>query len=476
MKFNNGREATTFFNGVFLTAMNILGGRHSVWEETHNPYRHGRWVTIPATRSWYARDVQRYQLHPVISEVIDKRYYRPLDWHLLVLEFPHRSVTDFNRLAYTRDERSGIADRQVITTIGKYLQRHFVIPDHEIRDIVALYTSNGDMAIESTMDAIVNAARKGPHSCMSSDIQVTCADGVRRHPYEVYDPKLGWSVALRRYEGRIDGRALVYNDDGDGKSYFVRSYKRCTNGGYSYADEALEAWLKSQGINKHGGWEGAVIAQHVVCDGYLAPYLDGDACHVYPQDGKLLITSDSEDAYEAQNTNGVTDDAHHGEPCEDCGAHHDEDDMYWVGVHEDRRVGSCCIDDYTYAYSRRGDRYYIYNDRVVEVNGDWYDTEYLGDNDIVELHDGEYSHIDNAVYIESCGEYYDCDDDAICYADDTGQYELSDDCWQCESTHLWYTDDIEYVEVDGCKYHPDAAPEPEQDELFSDVANPTETN
>lgn len=459
MKFNSGIEANNFYHGYFIPTMNILGGRHSVWVQHGTPFRHGNWQRIPATRSWYERDMQRYTMHPVIQDVIERRHYRPLDWHLLVLEFPHRSVTDFNRLAYTRDERSGMADRQVITTIGKYLQRHFVIPDHEIRDIVALHTSSGDMTIESTLDAILDAARKGPHSCMSADIQVTCADGVVRHPYEVYDPKLGWSVALRRYEGRIDGRALIYHDDGDGKRYFVRSYKRCVDGGYSYADEALEAWLKAQGIIKHSSWDGAVIAKYVVCDGYLAPYLDGDAEYVYPQDGKLLITDCSDDAYQAQETNGMTADCNSGEECEDCGTRHDEDDMYWVGRWEDRRVGSCCIDDYTCVYGRNGNRYYLDNNCVMEVDGVYYDEDYLSANDIIELADGNYSHIDNAVFVESCDAYYASDDDDICYAEDTSRYELREDCWRCEATSLWYTDDTDYVKVDGDKYHPDEAPE-----------------
>lgn len=465
MKFDSGNQATNFFHAYLTTAINILGGRNSVWVPDENRViSRGQWVTPPATREWYARDVQRYQLHPVISDVIEKRHYRPLNWHLLALEFPHRSTVDFNRLAYTRDERAGIADRQVVTTIGKYLQRHFVIPDHEIRDIVALHTTCGDMTIHHDMDSILEGARKGPHSCMSADIQVRCDDGHVRHPYEVYKPELGWSIALRRYEGRIDGRALIYKDDNH--HYFVRSYKRDTGGGYSYADEALEAWLYAQGIRKLAGWSGARIAAYRVNDGYLAPYLDGCDEHVYAEDGVLVVTDERDDnTYEAQQTNGVTDECSHGEPCEDCGAHHDEDDMYWVGVHEDRRVGSCCIDEYTYAYSRRGDRYYIPNDRAVDVGGEWYDTEYFGDNDIVELADGEYSHIDNATYIESTGEYYDCNDDAICYADDTGQYELTDDCWMCEATCKWYTDDTEYVEVDGDKYHPDDAPEPAQAEL-----------
>jgi len=464
MKFSNSIEASTFYKKVFRKAMEIVGGRHSVWVETHSIGAHpvGHWHTPPATRGWYEREVNRYNIHPVIEYVIVDKMYRPLDWHQLLLEMPHRSTTDYNRIAYTRDDRAGDADRQVVTTIGKYLQRHFYMPDHDIRDAVALYTSAGDMEIRHTMDEILHAVRNGPHSCMASDIQVRCADGVMRHPYQVYNPELGWSIAVRLYEGRIDGRALIYKDDGEGKPYFVRTYKRDHGGGYSYADEALEAWLKSQGYTKMSGWEGAVIAKYDVCDGFLAPYLDGDSQYVYPQNGVLLITDDRDDTFECTNTSGVSNNTDRVE-CEDCGDSMDEDDSYWVGRWEDRRICcACCDNDYTHAYSQNGNQHYIHNDDVTHIDGEYYDVNYLSDNDIVELHDGDYAHIDNAVFIESSDTYYRDDDSDICYAEDTQRHELVEDCWQCEETRTWYTDDEDYIEVEGCKYHPDAAPETDE--------------
>ena len=54
------------------------------------------------------------------------------------------------------------------------------------------------------------------------------------------------------------------------------------------------------------------------------------------------------------------------------------------------------------------------------------------------------------------------------HAEDTGRHELKEDCWQCTETGNWYTDNEDYVEIDGDKYHPDDAPEIEADD--------TETN
>jgi len=73
--------------------------------------------------------------------------------------------------------------------------------------------------------------------------------------------------------------------------------------------------------------------------------------------------------------------------------------------------------------------------------------------------DGEYCHRDDVVYIDSEDNYYGCNDERICLAEDTEQYELRDNCWMCAHTNRWYTDAEAFVEINGDKYHPDCAPE-----------------
>jgi hypothetical protein len=36
-----------------------------------------------------------------------------------------------------------------------------------------------------------------------------------------------------------------------------------------------------------------------------------------------------------------------------------------------------------------------------------------------------------------------------------------DDAWQCEGSDRYYSDSTDHVLIDGCKYHPDNAPETE---------------
>ena len=195
------------------------------------------------------------------------------------------------------------------------------------------------------------------------------------------------------------------------------------------------------------------------------PYIDGGNQHVEENGDDEFRISDYS-GWEACSTSGIING--YTCTCEDCGAGMDEDDSYSIGYHGDHRVGPCCIDDYTRVYGRRGDEYYVNSDRAIEADGEYYDCDYLSDNSIVELNNGDYTHHDNAVYIESEDAYYHVDDDDICYAEDSNQHELKDNCWCCTESGNWYTEDTDNVEIDGDLYHPDHAPEPE--------TNDTETN
>ena len=134
------------------------------------------------------------------------------------------------------------------------------------------------------------------------------------------------------------------------------------------------------------------------------------------------------------------------------------------------------MDNYTYVTGRRGNEYHVDNDQAINVDGDWYDREYLSDNEIVELADGEYCKMDDAVCVND--EWYHCDDETI-VCDHAGDYQLRDDCvelhdgewalqddaWECAGSGNWYlTDDDEPVEVDGETYHEDYLPETDDEE------------
>jgi len=139
---------------------------------------------------------------------------------------------------------------------------------------------------------------------------------------------------------------------------------------------------------------------------------------------------------------------------------------------------SCCHNSYNYSISRRGWERYINSDYVVYVESQdqHYDEDYLGDNNIVLLENGDYEHTDNAVEIDD--EWFNIEDENIvcdhngdyqllnnCVALENGEYALTDEAWLCAGSADWYLrDDVEPVTVDGETYHPDYVPEQETEE------------
>ena len=401
-------------------------------------------------REWFGRESGIHRLHPFVEKAIDMA--RPDDWQNLLLSWPHESKSypgDMTRVAFTRDEKSGIANKQVVTTLGKYLRAHFsLLPDDAIRDIVALAQSQQcNFKFVHTTAEMIYHLHRGPGSCMQweDDCGVVCDDGIKRHPYEAYAPELGWHMAVRLEGGDTVGRALCM-DDGDSK-FFVRSYKK--GEGYSYTDDRLEAWLNAQGYHKRSDWLGCdlktIQTSRSNC-GFLAPYLDGDYKQVELRGKTLRIVEEGE--FECSNTDGDADDCG-GRECTNCGDRVRNDDGYWAGPWEDDIIcNSCCEYSFVYALGRHGRRYYVHEDNVVHVESreEYYDDSYLDSNDIVQLANGSYEHLDNAVEID--GDYYHVDDERIVMCEDDEQYHLKDDAHHHEDSGNWYADEANMPKSD----------------------------
>lgn len=419
-------------------------------------------------RHWIIREFDRYPVHPCVEAAI--KLIRPDNWQLLLLEHPHISQGDRSRIAYTQNEAKGKRDIQTTTSVGKYLTRHFPLPDHTIRDLVSRYGSADTYKFVRTTAEMIFHLFRGPGSCMvwSSNKSVRCDDGVDRHPYETYDPKYGWHMAVRISGDDTVGRALCMTKP-DGTKYFVRTYARPSNsGGYSETDNGMENWLSDQGYSKHTSWdEGEKLAYHPSSDHFLAPFLDGNEKRVSIDSTNKCFIVDAQGEYICDQTGGVPtyEDDDYFE-CEDCGDHTSDDDGHWVGYHDDTHVcESCYENDYVYGYGRNGREYsFPSNDAVyVESRGDYIHEDYLGDNEIVCLENGGYESLEEAIEIN--GDWYDIDDERICRTEDTDEYMLVDEgCWQCEESCNWYSDSVDFVEVNGSKYHPDHAPEQDDDE------------
>jgi hypothetical protein len=394
-----------------------------------------------------------HKLHPAVKAAIASDY-PPANWHQLLLEWPHISTEDPNMLAYSRDERAMEAylttknDRQTKTKVGKYLHRHFpTAPDSVIRAWSGLGVCS--MQISDKLEDFVLAVQCGPESCMQwssmdDDYHLNlCGD----HPYEVYEPQYGWRMATRTVGDRIDGRCLLNIDPRDGDKVYVRSYARSDS--MSGSDHTLEAYVEAQGFRKVNEWpEGLKFAKLTIgrYGQLLFPYLDPGSATIRRESSRYVtvchswLERDDNGEYCADNTDGTLTEVEDGRvTCDDCGCLCDADDTTYI-EHNDQNVCSDCINEHwCYAAGRRGHKDWYPEGDCVCVGGEWYADAYLSDNDIVLLHDGDYAKLDDAVWIESTGEYYHINSEAIVSCYDIGEYRLRSDC--VEIGESWYPED-----------------------------------
>ena len=394
----------------------------------------------PHSRPWHVREQARYDMHPIIKKAV--MLAPPANWHALVLEWPHISVSsDTSKIAYTRSEQHGIDNRQTVTTVGKYITRHFpTLRDHEVRDLCGMYGASM-FKISHSMEEMIDLIQRGPRSCMvfnENDDDYMADEG---HPYRVYDPALGWGLAVRVMACSIDGRALV----NEKSKTFVRSYRR-NDGGYSGSDEELQSWLNDQGYRHAGGWDDGTRLRYIPFKKYgqdmpTAPYIDGQNRTVRVDEYTKTLIIDDDGNWLCDLTNGEAQE-NASCVCPDCNDRVDEDDLNSTYDGNGDSVCNGCIEnEYYYVHGRNGHEYYVHrNDMVETMEGDYFHDDYLSDNNIVELADGEYTHEENAVCVGGDA-WYHCDDEDVVYCDDIEDYALRDDVWQCYVTDKWYASD-----------------------------------
>jgi len=415
------------------------------------------------TRAWYSREMHRAPFHSTIHKMLhnpEQAQYLT-DWREMVLEYPHVADTDATKIAYTESEAKGIADRQTLTTLGKFIKRHAPeMPDHVLRDIVALSITSVELVFD--LAGMIEAVQNGPKSCMQNSRW-----SEDDHPYRAYDPQYGWHMAVRREGGDIVGRCLCLTHGGE--KMFVRSY-RSTNEGYSQSDEGMNAWLAEQGYTHEDGWaEGARLAKIEVCGEYVLPYIDGDATRCSVHRNHIQIDDDGD--YEGTRTDGYADQPDRC-TCDDCGSSFDSDNEgLYVGRHEDSHVCGGCAEGYTHVVGRNGNEYHVHDDDAVECNGRWYDCNFLHDNGIVySEYANDYCEQSECVQIDRHDDWIpqdQLDEEFVCLSDDDEVWGYRTECWQCAATGNWYSVNVrsdyhaEPVDVDGKSYHEDAVPEQE---------------
>lgn len=395
---------------------------------------------VSRSRKWYMREYLRIDatpqnynnelgIHPVVYQAM--LTHQATSWHQVMLELPH-VATDGVRVAYTRDDEHGEQDRQTVTSVGKYIKRHWsYLRDDVIRDLVALYSPSSCeyKILDESTDQFISYLKRSADSCMNKDSFVI-------HPYHVYCPSLGWKFAVRLDEnGDVLGRALV--NDGE----FVRSYSK--NRGWG-ADVELEAWLQSSGFSRVDDWDGKSLKLIQHGKNYVAPYVDGciRAGNVKLLSKVITICVDGE--YELDNVSGFAREIE-SEECNDCGDRCDEDDL--VNAYDGGRICEDCAGN-NYVWSNYSENF-VHNDNAVYIEAN---NRYLHEDDV-----------DNAgyIYIESCGEYI--HQDNCIYCESNGEYFHEDDISKhnivmvedgSHENEYWYIDNT-VTTRDGVVYHSD---------------------
>ena len=410
--------------------------------------------------------------HPAVEAALQE-FGNPTDWHLLALEYP-QVATDGSRVAYVRNEGKREAHYNepagnkhlTATTVGKYLKRHWPsASDTAIRNLAARFSFEYKWITD--LDEMVKAVQSNSaDSCMKWDEDSVDRRGA--HPYQVYDPKYGWKMAVVVRDGEYVGRALVL-DDGKHKC-FVRTYGDEDSKGRTQSHAGLEGWLESQGYNYEDEWpEGCKFAKvrNEYEGRYLAPYLDPGADRASSgarnvSDGGDHFYRDDDGEYEWSNTDGSMDRTCRS-TCDNCGDRTDEDDLHWI-EYEEQSVCECCLNNhYTRVQGRRGEHYYVRDSNAVTtVEGNSYDEDYLNDNDVVELDNGDCTHGNNAVYLEDEDCYFHVNDVASSPRDsgdvvwlEGGDYVLRKNAEWCLHSEEWIRSD-DAVSVDGGYVHEDS--------------------
>lgn len=222
--------------------------RQECWSKSNSelaPYKNSQLATPPNMQDaasrlnwWTVREQLR----------IDKGVYATtpeLDWinsHFGV--FAHVSQEDKNLVCYTPDNQFGAQDRQLRLTPGRLFSK--LLPlyrDDMIRDLVANHLAEvaTEIVFLSGQD-LVSVYREGggSSSCMAKPF-----DNMAHHPCEAYDAPNIQMAVVRRGDGKITGRAMVYEPSEDDKR--VIQY---------YGDTRLRAALQKRGYQL-SGWSGA---------------------------------------------------------------------------------------------------------------------------------------------------------------------------------------------------------------------------
>jgi hypothetical protein len=300
------------------------------------------------------------------------------------------SYSEPGKIRYTPSAEYGKADRQIVTTLGKFLTKHYSdrLSTQDIKawaDHWAGISKPVELQFANTPDEVEHVYTNGPDSCMSGD------DWSGEHPARIWGYCKHTRVAyITNDSEEIIGRCLV-REDCDPKVY-IRIYPE--------DNHRMKAALERAGYvrDRCGLRDLRVPAIPHRRRGFLMPYVDGIELASY--DGGKYITLDDCGSLDVHSTSGYCEDREE-ERCPRCSTPCSEDELHFSDYHEEHFCDSCS-DDFVYARTANGEDS-IRLDETVRVGNHYY----LNDDDtrerygLVELSDGEVVKSDDAVCLEN---------------------------------------------------------------------------
>lgn len=335
----------------------------------------------------------------------------------------HVSKTDTSKIAYTKDDESGSADRQTLTTVGRYLTaNHPDLGNELIKYINALHQQeyqpiNVQFATGEKITDIYKACHdSGASSCMTKPNHYYESS---EHPTMVYSAGDLSLAYITDANENIKARALVWPD----KKIYARLY-----GDY----ESLRSGLQTLGYSSEGNLHGAKIKRinHETDPNRLVlPYLDGIQTVSIIDDNWLMIDRNGD--IDANTTDGLQRNPHWAtcERCEDDIESEDDSRTVYTRRYSCETWCEHCTDNG--AFWCEGTQEYICNDREMTVDGSSYASWYIIDNANMCQFSDEYTFTDTtSVYVSET--------DVQQWSDDI----LDDESFICRITGNRYSNDL----------------------------------
>jgi len=297
--------------------------------------------------------------------------------------FLHVSKLDASKVAFTKDDEAGSADKQTQTTVGRYLTAFYPDLDNElIKYINSLHQQEYQpVAVKFATGEKITEIYKACHdsgasSCMTKPdhyYNSSC------HPTLVFSAgDLALAYIADFDDSHIKARALVWPD----KKIYARLY-----GDY----ETLRSGLQTLGYTSDGNFDGAKIKriEDANSNRLVLPYLDGVQGITVINDQWLQI--DKYGDIQACNTNGLQSPENYTtcDNCEDDIA--DVEDAYTVYTRRNSTVTWCAHCRDREAFFCEGTQEFVRDGRGITVDGETFAEWYVIDNASLCQYTDEYT-------------------------------------------------------------------------------------